>query len=166
MKKPILRILAFAALIGWMIVIFSFSAQTADSSSGESGRIISYLASIFVDGFENFTPGQKAELIESWQGAVRTLAHFTEYAVLGALAAIASLTLPLKPRRRYIGSFIFGAVYAATDELHQMAVPGRTAQLTDLITDSLGVFMGVIAVAAAIAVVRKLHERRKRKTSY
>ena len=38
---------------------------------------------------------------------------------------------------------ILGAVmYAATDEAHQMFVPGRSADLNDLLADTLGVFAG------------------------
>ena len=33
-------------------------------------------------------------------------------------------------------------VYAGTDELHQMFVPGRSAQLSDLVADGLGVIVG------------------------
>jgi VanZ family protein len=32
--------------------------------------------------------------------------------------------------------------YAATDELHQLYVPGRSAQLTDLLADGVGVVLG------------------------
>jgi VanZ family protein len=33
--------------------------------------------------------------------------------------------------------------YAVTDEVHQMFVPGRSAQLSDLIADAMGVVAGV-----------------------
>jgi VanZ family protein len=37
------------------------------------------------------------------------------------------------------------ATYAATDEIHQMFVPGRSAEVADLIFDTLGACVGTSA---------------------
>jgi VanZ family protein len=37
-----------------------------------------------------------------------------------------------------------GVAYAVTDEIHQMFVPGRSADAADLIADSIGVTLGTI----------------------
>ena len=42
-----------------------------------------------------------------------------------------------------ITAIVIGVGYAVTDELHQMFVPGRTAQLTDLAADAIGLCVGV-----------------------
>ena len=53
------------------------------------------------------------------------------------------------------------AAYAATDEFHQLFVPGRSGQLSDVILDSAGALAGV----AAFTVLCWLINRRKARVS-
>ncbi len=72
-----------------------------------------------------------------WDDVVRKLAHLTEYAVLGALLERA---LP-----RPLPAFVLGVAYAASDELHQHFVPGRTGEPLDVAIDAVGVLVGIVA---------------------
>ena len=45
------------------------------------------------------------------------------------------------------------AVYAATDELHQMFVQGRSCEVRDILIDSLGALTGIL-IACLISVLR------------
>lgn len=52
--------------------------------------------------------------------------------------------------RRVVGSaaalsIAVGIAYAVSDEIHQMFVPGRSAELADLVADSAGVILGTAA---------------------
>ena len=47
-------------------------------------------------------------------------------------------------KQKILGSLLFGAFYAGTDELHQYFVPGRSAQVTDVVLDSFGVITGIL----------------------
>ena len=38
---------------------------------------------------------------------------------------------------------LIATAYAATDELHQVFVPGRSAEFTDVLLDSLGALAGI-----------------------
>lgn len=70
--------------------------------------------------------------------------HFVEYAVLGFLVAHAALRT--WPDRNAVRAVALGALVAAAwgvlDELHQALVPGRTAELLDLLADTLGSVAG------------------------
>ena len=70
-----------------------------------------------------------------WDLALRKLAHAAEYAVLGALLARATGRAPL--------ALVIGVLYAVTDELHQLAVPGRHGAPLDVAIDAVGVLIGV-----------------------
>ena len=74
---------------------------------------------------------------------LRKIAHFTEYAVLGALfAAFFARTrnpILLKP-------LAFGAFAALSDETLQLFVPGRSGQLSDVWLDMAGVACGALLV--------------------
>ncbi|HEX6370988.1 MAG TPA: VanZ family protein [Longimicrobium sp.] len=77
------------------------------------------------------------------------VAHFGAYALLGWLlvrAADRSL-LPLA-----VGA-VLGVLYGATDEIHQMYVPGRSPDVMDWFADAAG-------VAAATFVYTRLRARR------
>ena len=82
--------------------------------------------------------------------ALRKLAHFTEYLVLGLL-----LVRALDEPGRSFGRIVLWAIVLATllaigDELHQALVPGRTAAATDSLVDVAG------AIAAqGVALVRR-----------
>jgi len=84
----------------------------------------------------------------------RKLAHFTEYAVLGFLAARAFRTSP-RPAissRWFLISLTMIVVYALADEYHQSFVPTRTGSIYDSLIDIAG---GLTALLIVSRVRRK-----------
>jgi VanZ family protein len=79
--------------------------------------------------------------LDSGLGAIdligRKLVHFAEYALLCFLwwRAFATMT---NPRRAALAAFLVASGYAATDELHQAFVEGRTGTPVDWAIDSAG----------------------------
>jgi VanZ family protein len=67
----------------------------------------------------------------------RKLGHFTEYAVLGFLAAraFAGSSRRLLHDHWVIASLILVVVYALLDEFHQSFVTSRTASIFDVLID-------------------------------
>jgi VanZ family protein len=54
--------------------------------------------------------------------------------------------LPRRIRGRPAGlAMTIAVTYAVTDEIHQMFVPGRSAEVADLIADAIGVCGGTVA---------------------
>ena len=72
----------------------------------------------------------------TWDVVLRKIAHFCEYAILGALL--------LRALGRAEVAVAAGVAYAATDEWHQHFVPGRHAALRDVAIDAAGVLAGVV----------------------
>ena len=70
-----------------------------------------------------------------WDLLLRKLAHAAEYAVLGALLARATG----RPRL----AFALAVLYAISDELHQLAVPGRRGAALDVAIDAAGALTGI-----------------------
>ncbi len=68
---------------------------------------------------------------------VSPLAHATEYGVLGLLAFRAAVALGLR-RRIWVGVLLFGVGVSLADEGFQSTVPGRVAEVADLLADGLG----------------------------
>ena len=73
-----------------------------------------------------------------WDTILRKGAHMTEYAILGALL--------LRALGRELPAFAVGMAYAATDELHQHFVRGRHASPVDVLIDSVGLAVGILAL--------------------
>jgi VanZ family protein len=71
-----------------------------------------------------------------WDVVLRKLAHATEYAVLGALLVRATGRSGL--------ALTLGTLYAASDEIHQTFVRGRTGAPLDVAIDALGVACGIV----------------------
>ena len=46
----------------------------------------------------------------------------------------------------YFISFIICFLYASSDEFHQLFVPGRSGQVTDIFIDMIGVVLGLLLV--------------------
>ena len=72
------------------------------------------------------------------------LLHIVEYLFLGFLMcrAIKNTKENLPLRKVFILSIVLVVLYAASDELHQMFVPGRYASLVDLFCDGIGATIG------------------------
>ena len=70
------------------------------------------------------------------------LDHLAEYAVLGALLALAIRARSPLPWPPLVVALLIGSGYGALDELHQSFVPGRDGDVFDWVADTLGVALG------------------------
>ena len=128
------RLVVFAALTAaWMAVIFLFSAQNGDESSGTSAEILALLCCIF-----RYSPDDSAR--ELLTLLIRKAAHMTEFGVL-ALLWLGTLRAAGIPRYVFPASFAASSLYAATDEIHQLFVSDRAGRFTDWLIDSSGALL-------------------------
>ena len=72
------------------------------------------------------------------------LIGYTGFGLVVARAFAGGLGRRVVPRVALL-AIAFGVAYAVTDEIHQMFVPGRTADPADLAADAAGVLLGTIA---------------------
>ncbi len=72
------------------------------------------------------------------------IAHFLEYAVFGFFMVRAFFygSSPEKRKRALWIAFFISILYAATDEFHQIYVPGREASVLDWLADVTGISIG------------------------
>ncbi len=68
--------------------------------------------------------------------------HAVEYAGLALLVALALLASNVRPRRALGLALLAASLYGATDELHQLFVPGRSSDVRDWLADSIGAAFG------------------------
>ena len=137
-----LTLLPVLALMG---MIFVFSSQPAPVSQETSDGIVNWLLRLLAPDYAGLDPARQAELRHIAVVIVRKGAHFAEYALLGAalLGHVLAWRARRGLRRPRTLAFGVGALYALSDELHQLFVPDRSGELTDVLLDSAGVALGV-----------------------
>ncbi len=140
MRTAIGRTVLTALLLGWMGVIFSFSAQPAKNSAVQSRSVVNAV----VEFISRFTEAEKPDEMDlrDAENIIRKAAHFFTYFVLGILAASSFYAFEIK--KFLLWALVFCVLYAVSDEVHQYFVPGRSMQLSDVILDAAGSACGVL----------------------
>ncbi|UNL87144.1 VanZ family protein [Priestia koreensis] len=145
MKKVLLLLM--------MIAIFYFSQTPGllvlDPStwvhSGEFRDGVD-IASILKPGgtfYLPYHPGIDAEFV------TRKIAHFSFFGLLSLL-----FLWNLKGRLRYVLAWLFTALYAFTDEIHQAFTVGRDGRILDVMVDSAGALLFLL-IATSIRYIRR-----------
>ena len=138
MRDRVVR--ALWPVVVWMVVVFCLSTELG--SSANTGAIIGPL-------LRWFNPSISAETIEHVHFLVRKCAHITEYAILALLVLRALRILRDVPSGRWswrlaAAALAISAMYAATDEVHQLFVPTRGPSVHDVIIDAIGATIGLM----------------------
>ena len=158
----------FAGILAlvWMCVIFAFSAQTKEESSAVSESLSYRMVTSTGHFFHwNLDEEQMREIANAIEHFVRKAAHMTEFAILAILVFIWLGLWEIALLRKSVAAFLVAAVYAASDEFHQLFVPGRSGRISDVLIDSSGALLGVIifVVLGKLAQMLKRRKDRKRK---
>ena len=146
-QKTWIRIVTTLLTVSVMVMIFCFSMENAAESDQRSGNVSMTVIRLFCPEYSSMEPLQKNAMFDQVQFIVRKCAHFTEYLLLGFMIRLCVESWfgcqKRICRRLQLISFMAGVLYACTDEIHQLAIEGRSGMLTDVIVDSGGVFAGV-----------------------
>jgi VanZ family protein len=147
---PVRLVLAWTAVVIWMAVIFVFSHQTGQ----QSGQLSNSLARLLTKILQR--PDDPAA-ISRLEGILRMLAHGGVFFILGLLTCWAFSETSTAHLRNALLTFIVCALYAASDELHQVFIPGRAGQLSDYLIDLAGVVLAIILyqLVSTIAYLRQ-----------
>lgn len=146
------RIFYILTTLLWMLLIFCMSAKNANDSSEMSLTVGRTICTIFVPEYEAFSAQKQIEYAENIEFPIRKGAHVFEYAVLGFLLGGAFFAKEKNQEisrwRKRAGGYAFGlgVLYAITDEIHQLFVPGRAGRIADVGIDAVGVFLGVVII--------------------
>lgn len=119
----------YCLVLIWMLVIFKFSSDIASVSDEKSGLVIKLFNYVGID--LNTSLGNWANF------AVRKSAHFIEYFILCLLITNA-LTEDFNLYNTIFLSILITFLYAVSDEVHQLFVPGRAGRIRDVIIDTSG----------------------------
>ena len=155
MKINLLRIVLLILLFGTFYIIFGFSSQDGEESGGISSRVTEFILEKS-NTYKNIEENRQDEIFERTEKIIRKIAHFSIYALVGFLLMGLVSTFKLKEKSRILISLILGVLYATSDEIHQLFSPGRSAQITDVYIDTLGILVGIFVILLFIKVFEKM----------
>ena len=121
----------------WLLAIWGQSMLPAEQSKGESGSLLLIV--------QQALPWMTEHLL-------RKAAHFTEYAILGALSFCA---FRFSSNYHLPSVLLCGVAAALTDETIQLFVPGRSGQISDVWLDFAGYLCAVLVCLAVAQIKRK-----------
>ena len=160
-KKNLLKLIIYTILtFGCIITIFLFSAQNAEVSSRNSFGVLNAITEIISDVFH--VSVDKRQIL-SVHSIFRKMAHFSIYAVLAVFAYNMFRQLIEKKIRIFIVTFIFCVLTAISDEIHQVFIPGRSAEVRDVLIDAFGVCVGLIFVWVGSILIKRRRQIKNNK---
>ena len=156
-----LRILLSTACAFAVGFILYNSIQTAVESAKQSSRAVEVVQKVVATVAPN-SPIVTAtgDAYDRLHAAVRTLAHFTEYALLGALAGWCYRSYTDK-KVWLLAPSVGVALLAVVDECLQLTAEGRGSQLSDVAVDILGGSLGIVFALLSVWAVWKWMEKRR-----
>ena len=135
------KIISYILLIFWIFIIFYLSNQTGNISGNNSSSII-YALFDFIYNLFNLDKTNLNNLVNILDEPLRELMHSFEYLILGLL--ITNLLKQYKIKTNILIPILLCFIYASTDEIHQLFVPGRSFQYFDILMDMIGSIIGVL----------------------
>lgn len=135
------RMFKLTLLIGWMLLIFLFSNDTGEMSTKKSDGLIIGTIEFLLE--KELTDAEKIKYVDWFVTPVRKGAHLLVYFVLGYLMISTLKEFRLVDKRTYIFAIILCMLYSISDEFHQSLVPGRSAEVIDILIDTVGSSLGV-----------------------
>ena len=154
----ILLSVACALAVGFILYN---SIQTAVESAQQSQRVVEAVQEVATVIAPNSTIATATgENYDKLHAVVRTLAHFSEYALLGALAGWCYRSYTNKKIWLLLPT-VGVAVLAVLDECLQTLSEGRGTQVADMLIDSLGGSLGVAFALFTVWLVWKILQKRR-----
>ena len=143
-KRKFGIILGWAAVAACMGVIFYLSHQPSEESAELSMAVMNGIFAVF-----------------AWLAEFLTLAHGLEYCGLGALLFHAFLQTTGKSKP--FACFAVAVLYAISDEIHQIFIPGRAFQISDMAVDATGAAAGIAVCVVLYIIILKIIKKKSGK---
>ncbi|XOQ14666.1 MAG: VanZ family protein [Shouchella clausii] len=143
-------ILSWTATILWMATIFLLSHQPANDSSKLSLGLLDF----FMQSLSALAP-QVEMHADALHTVVRKGAHFGAYFILGILMLNGLRQVGGRRVKSAVLALCFCFLYAVTDEIHQLFIPGRSGQFTDVLIDTAGAAAGIGIFLLVLYLFRK-----------
>lgn len=172
--KRLIAVCSYVLIFLWMAFIFYMSAQPGDLSGEISGSVSHLFMKVWNGIFRlGWDELEILHMAEVWDYPIRKLAHMTEFGILailiywglgqkflGRVRELLHIWFPA--HTRYVVAWFFTVIYAATDEIHQLFVPGRSGNAFDVCVDATGALLALLVVWGTVHIIEICKRRRNR----
>ena len=147
-------ILGFIPLVLLLGLVFWFSANDSEDSSNQSKVVVKFIKGHVLPDLNTMVSKKDDRTINrTLSHIVRKTTHFMIYALMG-VCSFGALWFIERRKLRFFSAVTFCFIYAVTDEMHQVFVPWRSGELTDVIMGTSGSVLGsLIASVITLAVI-------------
>ena len=136
--------LSWAAVLFCLLSIYHLSAEPAAESVANSQGIVAGCLDLTMEVVQHqLDEPEKARLVQRIDRVAREYMHGVVYLVLGLALSNALLVSGVKGRQAWLLALSLCVLYAVSDEIHQVFVPGRSFQFSDLAMDTAGSIIGI-----------------------
>lgn len=138
------RIFYGILVIIWMILVFTFSNQNGKESQSTSDIITDKIIEVITKINSNI---EYENVKDNISFIIRKIAHFSIYFIGGILIFNFINTFSIKTKYKILISILISILYATSDELHQLFISERSAQIRDVLIDSAGAIIAIFLIS-------------------
>lgn len=135
------KVIKIILVLLWMVMIFLLSNEEAVKSSKKSDGLIIKSVELFTG--KSLSDQEKEKVLKYLVFPVRKCAHLSLYLILGILVISLLREYMVINTKLVLLSLLICFLYACSDEIHQLFVPGRSGEARDVLIDTLGACLGV-----------------------
>ena len=135
------KVIKIILVLLWMVMIFLLSNEEAVKSSKKSDGLIIKSVELFTG--KSLSDQEKEKVLKYLVFPVRKGAHLSLYLILGILVISLLREYMVINTKLVLLSLLICFLYACSDEIHQLFVPGRSGEVRDVLIDTLGACLGV-----------------------
>ena len=135
------KVIKIILVLLWMVMIFLLSNEEAVKSSKKSDGLIIKSVEFFTG--KSLSDQEKEKVLKYLVFPVRKCAHLSLYLILGILVISLLREYMVINTKLVLLSLLICFLYACSDEIHQLFVPGRSGEARDVLIDTLGACLGV-----------------------
>lgn len=135
------KVIKIILVLLWMVMIFLLSNEEAVKSSKKSDGLIIKSVELFTG--KSLSDQEKEKVLKYLVFPVRKCAHLSLYLILGILVISLLREYMVINTKIVLLSLLICFLYACSDEIHQLFVPGRSGEARDVLIDTLGACLGV-----------------------
>lgn len=135
------KVIKIILVLLWMVMIFLLSNEEAVKSSKKNDGLIIRSVELFTG--KSLSVHEKEKVLKYLVFPVRKCAHLSLYLILGILVISLLREYMVINTKLVLLSLLICVLYACSDEIHQLFVPGRSGEVRDVLIDTLGACLGV-----------------------
>ncbi len=156
-NRKLVIVVLYLLLFLWIFFIFYNSSLDADHSNASSGVLVKF---IFEKLFGIDYGCADTALVDLVTRVVRKAAHFSEYALLSAIAYLVAFFHRKPMWFCPLFATLFSAAIGALDEYSQQFSAGRSPQPIDVLIDTSGAFFTALVLFCIFWLrYRKKHKK-------